>query len=220
MAVHIHTGQVTYNYENQCIQQCAFINQYDNRITALNGQTLQFLDKFKIVHVLNGFSDNVSIYDMEGNKIAGYGRDRNYDTQTWNVSLISTEKFICFTESTTHRYIWIIDGNDIYFTFLCVATGAYGNGGIDLDCDSSAGYFTKIGDTSVKNFRVPKNFPYSIVSPKIMFANTSVMINTSGETKIIDYFRSCSTVALGSNITVGGKNYYAVGTNTLIEVEE
>jgi len=225
MAAHIYTGQVSYGQNEWADAMYNFIHQYDNRITKVDDTILQFSDKFKV-----NFRTTVSgqtaipLLDMNGNQLTSYSRNSgaNY---TRSVTLIADTNFLCYKEETFYKWFWIMLDGENYFSFMFNSTGSDGSGNYEIDNEHynntayNYGKFTKIEDSSVKNFRIPKNFPYSVISPKIMFSDTAVIINSSGEAKKINFLKTCSTVPLESNVAVNNKNYYAIGTNTLIEVE-
>lgn len=61
--------------------------------------------------------------------------------------------------------------------------------------------------------------PYSAPVGQIYFRNGSLLLLSSMKAVETDEFISCSTVTLNSVITFNNKNYFSIGTNTLILID-
>jgi hypothetical protein len=211
MAAHIYTGTITNTSSNFTSQIYNFISQYDNRFTFISADpSIQFSDKFKVSFQVN--THDVVVYDLEGNTISTYsGRNNGFTAAA--VTFITSANFVSFRIAADQAWHWIIQGNEDFFSMMYRSWY-----GFDVDNTNQNTYFTRIS-TAAKNCIVPKNFNYTVVAPKMMFANHTVMIDTSGYALKLDGLQACSTVPTFSTVTVNNKNYYAVGTNTLVEVE-
>lgn len=224
MAAQIYTSMITYTMATWADAMYNFISQYDNRFSHTNNTyIIRFDNKFDIeFRADNGNSSGATVLDLEGNVISYYGRDGGYLTNQ-PVSLIVDTNFVCYKEPSW-KWFWFKQDSEDYFSFMAAQSSDARARNYEIDNETTytnsrkMSYFTQIS-TEEKKWRIPKNFNYGLVSPKIMYANSTVIVDESGNAKKIDVLKSCSTVALESNVTVNGKNYYAVGTNTLVEVE-
>lgn len=210
MAAQIHTGTITTAGSDAALKIYNFISQYDNRFEYVSGSNkIIFDDKF-MVHFDNS-NNCVNVKDMSDNLLSTYSNSK-YTISNVPVIFITDTNFVMFKVSTTYAWYWVIQGNEDFFSFMYYPWYGY-----NVDSTNAENKFTRI-QTQSKNCGIPQNFPYTVISPKIMFANNNVMLDTSGNAFKIDSLKACSTVALDSNVAVNGKNYYALGTNTLIEV--
>ena len=57
----------------------------------------------------------------------------------------------------------------------------------------------------------------ALISPYIMFSTNCVVSASGGTFEIFEDFRSCSTIPVLSTISINNKNYFAIGTNVLVE---
>lgn len=79
--------------------------------------------------------------------------------------------------------------------------------------------FKKIGDTTETSLTIARLFPYVAYPSTIDYSNKSVIVSSVGRVATTTVFKSCSTVTYLSTISLGSKNYLAIGTNTIIEIE-
>ena len=66
--------------------------------------------------------------------------------------------------------------------------------------------------------KIPTPTVYGLTSPKLMFSDIQFVYGNTGTYSIIDELKVCSYVQYMSTVSTGGKNYYAIGNNSLIEV--
>ena len=69
-------------------------------------------------------------------------------------------------------------------------------------------------------YSIKKLADYRLSIRDVFFSNINVMATTAGGYTTIPDFKSSSTLNYPSVISVNNKNYYTVGTNTLIEIDE
>lgn len=79
--------------------------------------------------------------------------------------------------------------------------------------------FKKIGDTTETSLTIARLFPYAAYPSTVDYSNKSVIVSSVGRVATTTVFTSCSTVTYLSTISLGSKNYLAIGTNTIIEIE-
>lgn len=69
-------------------------------------------------------------------------------------------------------------------------------------------------------FAIKKHANFELRDQNIIYINTSIIGDSSGNFDTLDGLCSCSTVAFGTTIGVNHRNYYAIGSNTLILDEQ
>lgn len=79
--------------------------------------------------------------------------------------------------------------------------------------------FKKIGDTTETSLTIARLFSYAAYPSTVDYSNLSVIVSSVGRVATTTLFKSCSTVTYLSTISLGSKNYLAIGTNTIIEIE-
>lgn len=75
-------------------------------------------------------------------------------------------------------------------------------------------------DTGVSGYQVKKLADYKLNNFDLFFAPMSILVDDAGDAVKLDSFCSCSNVTYRNTISTNNKNYYAVGTNTLLELPE
>jgi len=75
-------------------------------------------------------------------------------------------------------------------------------------------------DNGITNYQVKKLANYKLNNFDLFFAPMSILVSSTGDFSKLDSFCSCSNVTYRNTISTNNKNYYAVGTNTLIELPE
>ena len=65
-------------------------------------------------------------------------------------------------------------------------------------------------------YAIKKHANFELRDQNIIYINTSIIGDSSGNFDTLEGLCSCSTVAFGTTIGVNHRNYYAIGSNTLI----
>ena len=65
-------------------------------------------------------------------------------------------------------------------------------------------------------YTIKKHAQFELRDQNIIYINTSVIADNSGNFDTLEGLCSCSTVAFGTMVGVNHRNYYAIGSNTLI----
>lgn len=87
--------------------------------------------------------------------------------------------------------------------------------------DNSVGVLETMGFRSVESpddtyFRVKKHADFTLLGSSILFISASIISDDIGNFKVLDGMRSCSTVTFNTMVSINHRNYYAIGTNTLV----
>jgi len=104
----------------------------------------------------------------------------------------------------------IKDGSDIYAGYD-IKTAVLTSTINDL-------YFTKI-ESEYGTLTVPKIFNYNAYPGTLDYSDYSVFVGASGRVGTTTVFKSCTNVTYLSSVSIGDKNYMAIGTNNLIEMD-
>lgn len=195
-----------------------FLHAYDNRITLDSNNYIRFDNKFSI-----RFKDttDADIYLI---------RD--------GASEIDTTGDFGYWTNGSYAIVTLIKNNNIFYVKICKKNNTTDSGGVFMwikqDDRDFFGAIAHLNDSSkyvdditfydcVNTLAAPYTFKkvadYVVQTPKIAFASKTPFIDTVGSAIQIDNLASSSTVSLGSTVTVGGKNYHAIGTNILIPVD-
>lgn len=104
----------------------------------------------------------------------------------------------------------IKDGSDIY--------AGYDIKGSVLTSTINDLYFTKVG-SAYSSLTVPKLFSYAAYPGTLDYSDYSVFTGASGRVGATTVFKSCSNVTYLSSVSIGGKNYMAISTNNILEMD-
>lgn len=220
-------ASVTYN----------LLSKYDNRFSYTSGNNYIDVDnKFTLVFSVSSSSyvntctiglrtpDSPSTDIIQWTfRCTGW----NMLASTWYARLIKTEhlyylEFLPQTVSGDYSYMggvvyWgILDGKN-YFGILGSSAGtsiAYTSRNIEsipIACI----------ENGIATYQIQKIANYRLNALDIFFTPISVISdNSSGEFSVPDDFCSCSNITYRNTISTNNKNYYAVGTNTLVEITD
>lgn len=212
------------------------LSAYDSRFSYTPGtNVINVSNKYNLVLTayMSSFrgTATVSIYDStDPSLLLGSWTYRyiGYSTQAkgWNVRFIKTEhtfylEFIPANPSGEYLSlggvvsILTYDNKD-YF-------GIYGSSS-DSEVYYSNRYIESFNmlcvDSKVSGYQVRKIANYKLNAFDLFFTPICVLVNGSGGFINLDEFSSCSNVTFRNTISTNNKNYYALGTNTLIELTE
>lgn len=104
----------------------------------------------------------------------------------------------------------IKDGSDIY--------AGYDIKGSVLTSTINDLSFTKVG-SEYSSLAVPKLFSYAAYPGTLDYSDYSVFTGASGRVGATTVFKSCSNVTYLSSVSIGDKNYMAIGTNNILEMD-
>ena len=101
--------------------------------------------------------------------------------------------------------------------------GMYGSS-VDTAIPYSTRYIENLSsvciDTQVSGYQIKKIANYSLNATDLFFTPICVAVNSAGGFFTVDDFCSSSNLTFKNTIATNNKNYYAIGTNTLIELSE
>lgn len=140
-------------------------------------------------------------------------------SQTWgNVVFILTDTLFYFTiiqteggrvwDDTSGEIVAIVDDNNNYF-----AGFAYRN------YNANAVPFYDV-DTALSGYSIGTMFKFNVEAQKILLSNICPVSYNGGYFSTINTLVNCSNITQGIVITINGKNYYTVGTNILIPIDD
>ena len=119
-------------------------------------------------------------------------------------------KFGSTTMLDVFHVVEIKDGSDIY--------AGYDVKAVVLTSTINDVSFTKIG-SEYSALTVPKLFSYAAYPGTLDYSDYSVFTGASGRIGATTVFKSCSNVTYLSSVSIDDKNYMAIGTNNIIEIE-
>lgn len=205
----------------QCIYE--LFSAHDNRFTHEAGTDYILVDnKFKIQFFKGGWDHlGFRVLDLNDNIIFSRSTSAggNNNIAMYNADLLCTTNFF-------YAYVYSATGTDNGFCFFWHTKNDKNFVGLTLPENGgvlTAGYIENstiacIEDSSAL-FKFCKPSDYTLVSPKIAFSNIQLIYGNTGTFSIVDELKSCSLIPFKTTITINGKNYYAIGQNTLLEIE-
>lgn len=213
------TGTSTPENYAKCIYD--LFSEFDSRFSYTEGNDYITVDnKFKIKFYKGGW-DHLGFQILNINDTVIFSRSTsvggNIGIATYNVDIIATnDLFYAFVYSST--------GSDNGFVFFWHTKNDKNFVGLTLPDNGgplSAGYIENstiacVEDSSA-NFKFMTPTTYTLSSPKLLFSDIQAIYGDTGTYSVVDEFKSCSLVNFRSTVSTGGKNYYAIGKNTLIE---
>lgn len=186
-----------------------FTYDSDNNVVVYNN-----LLKFSFSDGGSWSGGHLRIYSMDLSTT--YSDIQEYrDSQTLNVTLVVTEhSFTFFQPSSTYQY-----GPFCVAFYSKSATNSYAgispNGSLNIDSIST---FVNANTLApVANYAIQRITTRTLNSPYVLFSTTNALVSSAGNFEILEDFRSCSNVSTLSTISINNKNYFALGTNTLVE---
>lgn len=216
-----NTGTSTPENYAKCIYD--LFSAHDNRFSYSEGDDYITVDnKFKIKFYKGGW-DHLGFQILNLNDTVIFSRSTsaggNINVAIYNADIISTPDFF-------YAYVYSSTGSDQGFVFFWHTKNNKNFVGLTLPENGGPltnGYLENstiacIEDSSA-NFKFVSPTTYAISSPELVFSDIQIIYGDTGTYSIVDELKSCSHVNFKSTISTGGKNYYAIGQNTLIEVE-
>ena len=191
-----------------------FIHPYDSRLThTADTPTIDFDNKFSLVFSVGSSYVSLKMVrpdntEQDFGRIGYYAAGRNT-----TLSIVITDvafylrimKVGAPTEGHA-SFSWLISGEKNFVT-VSTADNPY--------LDANLTYYDTEDSTT---YTLGKLFRFEVEALHLMYVDWVCLIATdSGKPYYIyEDMLSCSNVAYGSTITMNAKNYYAVGTNTLV----
>lgn len=145
------------------------------------------------------------------------------------IEIIESDDFLSVKIGLDPSNIYQLSDTSIYITEFKEDDNIYVGGYVWDNKSSSSTHFNsktiydipfkKIGDTTETSLTIARLFPYEAYPSTVDYSNKSVIVSSVGRVATTTVFKSCSTVNYLSTISLGSKNYLAIGTNTIIEIE-
>ena len=224
MATQIYSDQVTLVSSSKATTNTNIYNlfsRYSNKFTYdSTDNTVVYDNRFKF-----SFSDGgswsggtIRIYDMNGTQLVASSSQNYRDTYTVDVSIIVTAHSFLFrnnswTYSSGYGPFWFFIYDKNSTTVYAGVTNQGSNNAIDQI--SNIVNISTAAPTA--NYIFQKLSSRSLVSPYVMFSTTNIITSTNGAFEVLEDFRSCSNIPVLSTVSINNKNYFAIGTNTLVE---
>ena len=231
MAIVIHRGLIDDMPRNNHIPvssgenyaDCVFnlISPFDNRFSHVSGtDTITVNNKFKLQFYKGGWDHlGIKALNLNDSAIVSYSSSAggNQGKAQYVAQIFSTPDLFyvrSYAQDGTDIGFWFLwhtknDKNFIVFPYADNGT-VLANGQIDY-CRIAC-----IEDSS-SNFKFIQPTTYSLSSPNLLFSDIQMIYGDTGTYSIVDEFKSCSKVNYGSTVSTESKNYYAIGTNILVE---
>ena len=222
MATQIYNDTVTIASANKQTTNTNIYNlfsRYSNKFTYDSTNNEIIFNNMLVLSFSDGGSwatGNVKIMSLD--RSTTYVSYQQYrDTYTIRVKIIITDhSFMFYNMDTTYSSdfgpFWLV----LYLkdASSCYAGLSYrGNNAID-----SITNFVNINTLApVTSYSIQKISTKALNSPYILFTTACMLINSGGDFALLEDFRSCSPILALSTVSINNKNYFAVGTNTLIE---
>lgn len=198
-----------------------YISLYDDRFV-LDSENDQLVvnNKFKVKVVLNQYSRpafQIICNDEDHTAYTGgSGTSGSWSVSSVGVELIISDNLFYFrmwmNASQYVGFCWLIDENGVDFASPSICPTIINIEGCNF-YNTVTGLPTVYKISPFINFAIPEN--------QLLYTDESVLLSsTNGDLTIIPNTLSCSTLTRNQVITMRGKNYLAVGINTLILIEE
>lgn len=227
----------SWSTSNSQVTNClyAMLSKYDNRFSHVeDSNVIRVNDQFNISITTTGIGSSylywavVSVMDPNNSStvLATYNfryADWNSLPGSWNCKLVKTNNIFYLSFSATNAsqnwsrlggiIYWFIKDNKSYF-------GIFGNSDnfICYQPDMNIENMSLINVNDNSTYYIRKIADYNMNIDELFFTKTNVMSDVAGNFVTSDDLYSSSEVANGKTFSIGGKNYYALGTNTLIEL--
>lgn len=185
-------------------------NQFDIRITRGGNTGTQVT--FNILNPIDSSTIRTQTAWMGGNASGTYDA---YILKTNNI-------FYCrfYRQNTTANqgcvFCWIQSNNKNYVSITPSSLYSTPRSQWNIEGDTALVCIEE-ADTS---YRIRKIADYSLGIRSLFFTPVNVLSSSNGVFTTVEDFNSCSNVTYPSVVSVNNKNYYTVGTNTLIELED
>lgn len=156
-----------------------------------------------------------------------------FDNEEINIASFGYMPEACYVDT-----ILIIDTNILYFYITRVGYSNEGNGGfvwvVDQDNKNFVGgisiistnignieraTFYDVDEESTTPYSLGKIFDFEYGFNKLLYTDSCPISFANGYSSLIPGLIPCSTVTPKQIITFGGKGYYSIGTNNLIQID-
>lgn len=199
--------------------------KYTNICTHTSGtETIRIYNSFDLKFEVNYVGSTVNILDINsGTTIKSlyyYMGGVNGDTNgIFDTTIISSPNvfYTCYRKQNTAwrmggELSFMYDGSKHYISML--AGNSMENWYIEADTSILC------WETQDPSYCVKKLANYKLSLRDLFLSNICIMSSSSGEFIQLPDFKSSSNVAFNTVISANNKNYYALGTNTLFEIDE
>lgn len=112
----------------------------------------------------------------------------------------------------TYHIVEVKEGNDIYAGYVIMTSASFSSTINNLS-------FTKIDSEFGGSNTVANIFNYTAYPGTLDYSDYSVFVGASGRIGATTAFKSCSNVTFLSSVSFNNKNYMAIGTNNIIEID-
>jgi len=183
-------------------------NEYDITFRVSSGGTY--------IDILN--PDTQTAIASYGFKMGGTGL---YEKGIYDVYiLVSSTLFYCRyyrRDTTDYRggVMCFITTNDNHYISMMPGTSTYDRSAWTIESNSAI-ICLEERDT---NYAVKKLAEYNLSVSDLFFSEINLIVSTIGNFSQVTDFCSCSNVTYNQSLNVNNKTYFAIGTNTLVEIE-
>lgn len=198
----------------------AVASKYTNRFSHEAGSNIITFDGCQV------YFDNRNIGVKNGDEIA-YNIRTAYDGCYYSpISVITL-----FTNNVFLFYFhWTWSSDNCACVFMFISKGSNKLLGVTTnnsyrDVENNMTYMDLVScnDTTYKPQRLfyteASQYGYELIPSNVLIEDKVIFSNSNGDYFIIDDLKSCSYMPLHGTYTINGKNYWAIGYYTLIQVE-
>lgn len=192
-----------------------FVSTYTNKVSYVSGETqIKFNDTFYF-NLPNGFGNGYLIReDASQLNLGNFGYWASGTQQVQMTLKIAGPVFIIRfvrVSNPTEGYgtlYWISESDYEFFTLIRSNT---------LSIDVGSYYDARVNN--LQTYSVKTLMPFGVTPQKIAYTSYAYISNSDNILIRLNDIYSCSTITRDSLITISGQNYYAIGTNFLIQVD-
>lgn len=193
----------------------SYFEALDNRITCTISSTTIAVNIADAItwtfNVESNYWRNPFTFTINGTTSGNVGNPAGTKTC---ISIVDTDFiYIHLTDEYTRRtcILYCTDGTNSYAGYI--SSGSSEQSYLNISNMS----LQKIGDTSL-TYTITPMLNYATEAGYIDIVPFAILTNGGIKVATLDYFKACSTITIASTVTVGGSNYYAIGTNVLTDI--
>ena len=193
-----------------------FVSPYTDKVSYVSGETqIKFNDRFYF-NLPNGFRGKgyLILEDTSQLELGNFGYWATGTQQVQMTLKIAGPVFIIRfvrVSNPTEGYgtlYWISESDYEFFNLIRSNT---------LSIDAGSYYDARVNN--LQTYSVKTLIPFGVTPQKIAYTSYAYISNSDNILIRLNDIYSCSTITRDSLITISGQNYYAIGTNFLIQVD-
>lgn len=204
----------------------SMLSKYDDRFSYTPGTNVIDVDNAFSISCTGGWRNNnmrtvtFHTHPFQDTSTTLYSVYCYFYPASFQVKLIKTEE-LYYLEFSYGSGVWggvicLMNISNTYY-FGVTALGNDSGGNKSAAIETATFVCPETGDIT---YAVRKIADYTLNITDLFFTPISVISNSSGEFVVPSDFYSCSNVTYRNTVSTNNKNYFAVGTNTLIELTE